>query len=61
MGIQYFQIRNRHKFDYEYWKNNTVDFWLKEIDQQREIIHAYSNVPLDRIKVCTKLFLIHRA
>ena len=44
-------IRYRHTFDYAYWANNTVEFWEREVGQQREIIHAYSNVPLDRIQV----------
>nr|CAH0099447.1 unnamed protein product [Daphnia galeata] len=39
-----------HTMDYEYWKNTSADFWLKEIGYQRHLLHTYGNIPIDKIQ-----------
>lgn len=38
--------------DYDYWKNNSVEFWQREIGYQRHLLHSYGNIPIDKIQVC---------
>ena len=47
-------IRNftySHKDDNAYWRTGTVDLWTREIDQQRDIISRYANIPKNKIQV----------
>ena len=37
--------------DYDYWKNTSADFWLKEIGYQKHLLHTYGNIPIDKIQV----------
>jgi len=34
-----------------YWATGDTELWMKEIDQQREILNLYGNIPKDKIKV----------
>lgn len=50
LGLRFY-IR-RHKMDYDYWKNTSADFWLREVGYQRHLLHSYGNIPFDTIQVC---------
>ena len=34
-----------------YWANGTVDSWMKEIDQLRDMLYLYANVPKNQVQV----------
>jgi hypothetical protein len=50
----------RHKMDLDYWKNASVDFWQREIGYQRHLLHAYGNIPFEKIQVISAGFLLTR-
>ena len=40
-----------HVNDTKYWAEGDVERWTKEVDQQRDVLSRYANIPKNRIEV----------
>ncbi len=49
--IQYSLEINRHTNNNTYWATSDYQQWMKEVDQERDILNFYGNIPKDKIQV----------
>jgi len=49
--IRYSSEIHSHMNNKTYWATGDYQQWMKEVDQERDILNFYGNIPKDKIQV----------